>query len=474
VAEQQFAITYKPSLVRHCATLMWVFWPVWALLPPVCFLATILAVFASPGVFPPEFTLLLLSASTLTLITGIVAKSFFADDCIDLDREHLCFPLYAAPALGMRRRLSWSELCRADLSYTGGADPDGLKLSFSSGAAIKLALKNFSRTELEQLLMVIELWGVHCAWSEPLREFQRQLQNENRGIEKVSYTKLWEDELSRRFRNTTFVPLQPGATLKSGRLVIVRQLAFGGLSAIYLARRDGSDFVVVKEANTPAEASPESRQKAGEHFQREAQLLMKLAHPQVARVLDHFVENERNYLLLEYISGQDLRQFVHLHGPLDQKSVLGFACQISSVLDYLHSRPLPVIHRDLSPDNIMLRSDGTLVLIDFGAANEFISQVTGTLVGKQAYMSPEQLRGKATPRSDYYALGATMYFLLTGEDPPAISVLHPGDKVALEPDIDGLVARLTALDPCQRVPDATEALSQLVAKQAAQIEKRDP
>lgn len=81
----------------------------------------------------------------------------------------------------------------------------------------------------------------------------------------------------------------------------------------------------------------------------------------------------------------------------------------------------PVIHRDITPDNIVLNEDGKLVLVDFGAANEFLSTVTGTMIGKQGYMPPEQFRGRATTQSDIYALGCTLHFLLTGTDPEPLS-----------------------------------------------------
>ncbi len=109
---------------------------------------------------------------------------------------------------------------------------------------------------------------------------------------------------------------------------------------------------------------------------------------------------------------------------------------------------MPVIHRDLTPDNIVVKDDGTLVVIDFGAANEFIGNSTGTFVGKQCYISPEQFRGKAVPQSDIYALGCTLHYLLTGSDPQALSVAHPHSlNEIVSPEVDALVAECTAVQP---------------------------
>src|SRR5262249_29524560 len=128
---------------------------------------------------------------------------------------------------------------------------------------------------------------------------------------------------------------------------------------------------------------------------------------------------------LEYVTGETLREIVIQHGALPESTVLEWAGQLASVLEYLHSHEPPLIHRDLTPENIIVRKDRKLTVIDFGSANEFLGQATGTFVGKQAYTSPEQFRGKATPQSDIYALGCTLHYLLTGGDPEPLSQSHP-------------------------------------------------
>ncbi|MBK9280784.1 MAG: protein kinase [Candidatus Obscuribacter sp.] len=132
-------------------------------------------------------------------------------------------------------------------------------------------------------------------------------------------------------------------------------------------------------------------------FEREAHLLLKLKHPHIARVLDRFVEEGRDYLVLEYIPGLTLRQLVQTRGKQKEKNVLNYCSKLLEILAYLHEQNPPLIHRDLTPDNIILRKDGSLCVVDFGAANELVGQPPGTMIGKQCYIAPEQLRGKAQP-----------------------------------------------------------------------------
>ena len=184
-------------------------------------------------------------------------------------------------------------------------------------------------------------------------------------------------------------------------------------------------------------------------FNREALLLSKLDHPNIAKVLDYFVENEHHYEVIEYIDGMDLRRFVKDRGPQPEEFILNWARQICEILIYLHTQAPPIVHRDLTPDNLVLSVNVGLVLIDFGAANAFIGTATGTMVGKQSYMPPEQLRGKSVPQSDIYALGCTLYFLLTGSDPMPLEIANPGEKTAVSRDLNALIMKCTA----QKVED---------------------
>lgn len=259
--------------------------------------------------------------------------------------------------------------------------------------------------------------------------------------------------------------------MRGGSLTIVRQLALGGLSAVYLAQLNGNKLVVLKESVVPDDARSELKDKAREMFSREAKLLMQLHHPNIVKVIDNFEEGGRSYLLLDYVSGQDLRQYVKQNGRLREYQVLGPAIQIADILTYLHSKEPPLLHRDLTPDNIVLRADGSVVVIDFGAANEFIGNATGTFVGKQAFIAPEQFRGKAVAKSDIYAFGATLYYLLTGQDPEALSQSEPSAVCQIKEDLSDLVKRCTSLEPDER-PEARE-VSQVLKELLAGYDNAD-
>lgn len=460
----------KLELTMHCKTLpnrigftaMCALLPIWALVVP-----TVLGLFSALVMQQPTQSMAvfyLLWGLAAIPIAGILLTAYFEDDRIDLSKDNLSFPLFMLFNLRLRLNRGWQEISDAALARSIDGKQSSLTLRFKSGEQLALKSRWFSKEEMEQLLLSLELWGVNCRRSKELVDYQRQLHAEIRSDGKQSYTQMWEEELGRRFNATAFVPLEPGHQLRDGELKIVKQLAFGGLSAIYLAQRNRLDMVVIKEAVVPASSDQATKAKAEELFKREAALLVKLQHANVARVLDHFVDEGRNYLMLEYINGQDLRQHVKQNGPQKESVVLQWALQIAEVLVYLHEQHPPIIHRDLTPDNLVLKNDGTVCLIDFGAANQFVGTATGTLVGKQAYIAPEQLRGKADLQSDLYSFGGTLHYLLTGKDPIALMAAHPREVLSdLSEQMDALVAELTAFDKTQRLRSAQAALEKLKA-----------
>lgn len=198
-------------------------------------------------------------------------------------------------------------------------------------------------------------------------------------------------------------------------------------------------------------------------FLREAQLLLKLSHPQIVQVYEHFVEDNRHYLLLDYVSGQTVKQAVKLQGPYHQLDAIDYARQMTEILIYLHSQTPPVLHRDLTPDNLIIDNQ-KLTLIDFGAANEMLGTATGTMVGKQSYIAPEQFQGHATEQSDLYALGATLYFMLTGLDAQPMTQSSPQHVVpTVSSALNKLVEDLTAQDQASRPTSANELKVRLLA-----------
>lgn len=224
-------------------------------------------------------------------------------------------------------------------------------------------------------------------------------------------------------------PVRPGDTLQSGRYLITRSLGRGGMGAVYLA--DETRLVrkcVVKEMR-PDYSSAEERNKAEIDFQREARTLALLnqpGHPNIPEIYDYFVENGRHYLVMKYIGGENLEQQLKRSGrPLSEGAVTEWAIQVCDALAYMHARkPEPVIHRDIKPANLILDEDGRLWLVDFGLVRAMPStgpQTNGggktVAIGTPGYTPPEQWLQEPEPRSDIYALGASLHHLLTSHDP---------------------------------------------------------
>jgi len=205
--------------------------------------------------------------------------------------------------------------------------------------------------------------------------------------------------------------------LLHNRYRIVRQLAQGGFGTLYRAWDTALARPCVLKENLAAS------QDGQRQFLREAKILANLNHPNLPRVSDYFlVQGRGQYLIMDYVEGQDLQQMLEDRGgPFPEDKVIAWAGQICDALDYLHAQSPPVIHRDIKPANIRITPNGHAVLIDFGIAKVYEPHLKTTL-GAQAvspgYSPYEQYgKGKTDPRTDIYALGATLYTLLTGQEP---------------------------------------------------------
>ena len=218
-------------------------------------------------------------------------------------------------------------------------------------------------------------------------------------------------------------PLPANAVLQN-RYRIIKMVGGGGMANVYQAedvRFPGKTWAVkeMREELLPVT----DRLPAIQAFTREAELLARLEHPTLPRVIDHFSEGGRHYLAMEYLEGQTLQQRIEKarNRPFKEQEVIEWAIQICDALDYLHSQDPPIIYRDLKPANVIVDRAGVVKLIDFGIARYFDpSKKTDTLkMGTTGYAPPEQYQGggRTDARSDIYALGATMHHLLTGRDP---------------------------------------------------------
>ncbi|HZS43693.1 MAG TPA: protein kinase [Blastocatellia bacterium] len=232
--------------------------------------------------------------------------------------------------------------------------------------------------------------------------------------------------------------LAPNAVLQN-RYLIRRSIGQGGMGAVYEAldqRFDG--IVAVKE-------TLHTDEQARKAFEREARLLYGLRHPSLPRVIDHFIEDDGQFLVMDYIPGDDLEKLRQLAGgKFETAKVLSWADRLLEALEYLHGQQPPIIHRDIKPQNLKLTPAGEIILLDFGLAKGSTAQssqnTTGSsIVGYTPNYAPlEQIRGAGTDaRSDVFSLAATMYILLTGTIPPdvitRVAEVHAGLADPLKP-----------------------------------------
>jgi serine/threonine-protein kinase len=284
-----------------------------------------------------------------------------------------------------------------------------------------------------------------------------------------------------------------GKTLRN-RYYIHRLLGQGGMGAVYLAQdlRQAGCWVAVKEMTPDPHAGPAALAQAHRQFQREAQVLMPLRHPNLPQVYETFSEAGNEYLAMQYIEGRNLLEIATADWRqgrlLGESRVLGWAMQIMDALEYLHSqRPYPVLHRDVKPQNIILTPGGELYLVDFGLVKLLDSRNPQTMtalrgLGTPEYAPPEQYATGSThtgPYSDVYALGATLYHLLTGQAPAtATERLLPASLAkplvaprqlnpAISPATEQALVQALELEPADRFASAGEMRRALMGQLSA-------
>ncbi len=393
-------------------------------------------------------------------ISCLVAKRALAHDFISADKEGIRLPYFFGSSVNLKNYIAWKDVERISAAVVNN-NPKNSRISIlkKRGKALHLPISQMEPEFVEQFVLASQAWAKDVC-DPSLAELQNTLRiGETGGGKQASYTELWEEELGRRFCPTSYIPLEAGKVLRQSSLKVISHLSSGGLSALYLCQLDGSKLVVLKEAVIPSDGNESIKEKAKEMFEREAKLLMKLDHSGIVRVIDSFSEGQRNYLLLEFINGVDLRQLVAQNGPQKESDVLEWAVQVALALKYMHEREQPIIHRDLTPDNLVLRNDGQVIIVDFGAANEFIGTATGTFVGKHSFIAPEQLKGKATTHSDIYSFACTLYFLLTGQEPEALLPSNPKELApSVSDELCELIESCTQLEASDRYQTVAQML----------------
>ena len=266
--------------------------------------------------------------------------------------------------------------------------------------------------------------------------------------------------------------LLPGATL-ANRYLIQGVIGIGGMGSVYRARDlhfpNVTKLIAVKEMINQAR-DPQIRKTIVMNFEREANILATLSHPAIPRVHDYFTNNERSYLILEFIHGKDMETMLNDSSdyfPEDQ--IIAWAIELCDVLQYLHSHePEPIIFRDLKPSNVMINQHNHVVLIDFGIAKHFQSGIKGTMIGTEGYSPPEQYRGEESVVSDIYSLGACLHHLLSRRDPrlePPFSFDERHirqDNPNISPDLEKAIIKALHYNPVDRFQSIEEFKKALI------------
>jgi serine/threonine-protein kinase len=263
------------------------------------------------------------------------------------------------------------------------------------------------------------------------------------------------------------------------RYRVIQSLGQGGFGATFLAQDEGlpgGPSCVIKQLR-PSGSAPHVIQMARDLFEREAKTLGKIGtHPQIPRLLDYFEESEHFYLVQEFISGATLQQEVRKNGLYSEPGAKQFLTEILPLLQYIHERK--VIHRDIKPANLIRRSqDARLVLIDFGAVKNQVSQaaanpsgqtaLTAYAIGTPGFAPPEQMAMRPVYASDIYAVGVTCIYLLTGKTPkdlnynPTTGEMMWGDLVQVSDHFRNVLSKMLEVSVRSRYQTSQEVLNAL-------------
>lgn len=252
-------------------------------------------------------------------------------------------------------------------------------------------------------------------------------------------------------------------SLVDGKYKILSKIGQGGMSNVYMAINEKANKTwAIKEMRKSGIVDFESVKQG---LVTETNILKSLKHPNLPSIVDVLEDEESFLIVMDYIEGNSLRQILQEHGTIPQKYVVSWAKILCDVLLYLHGQDSPIIYRDMKPGNIMLKPDGSLMLIDFGTAREFKVKNRGDTVclGTVGYAAPEQFggMGQTDARTDIYGLGATMYHLLTGNNPgkppyemKRVRQMNP----SLSGGLEKIIEKCTQKNPKDRYQSAAELM----------------
>jgi tRNA A-37 threonylcarbamoyl transferase component Bud32 len=393
-----------------------------------------LIVYTATGAIPPSLANLLISDPGY----------------IRLYRWGLSFQWMLRGRVVREQQIYWRLLNRVSLLPAGASQQAKIRFETHDGYCLDLKLQKLSnRQDWLKFLQAAREWGEGAG----IRIDESIMLSFKEDEAEASYTELWLEALNEAPERSRLLPLAPGALLKDGNYEVIRQIAAGGQGTAYLAHSsfDTEREIVLKEYILPVYVDVRARRYAIDKFTTEAAMLKSLSHPNIVKLCDFFVEDHRAYLVEEYVRGRSLREIIQQQGPAQESAVVDIAIVMTEVLSYLHSCSPPVVHRDFTPDNLLINEKGQLKVIDFTVAQKGESASVATVVGKQSYLPPEQFRGQASTQSDIYAFGGTLYFLLTGQDPEPLSQSNVSLTMPeINPMLNQLIGHCTALDLTER------------------------
>lgn len=387
--------------------------------------------------------------------------------------------------------LSWMSVESVRLEKLGEmGDPlEGTLVIHGSGISqVRIDLTRIADVKMRRrMLRLVERYAINASFNS---EFLRA----TNAIVDIQFTDIWladakhdakpGTESDSLFADDEMLAKGQKKLLRNGLYIIDEQLGFGGQGVTYIGRKGikltaeemmqdtagegipktSTAKVVIKELVLPNFADVRILQDATSRFEHGAILLEKLHHPQIVALSEHFIEDGKAYLILEYIQGKTLRQVVDDVGPLPLSEVIKVGIQMCDILDYLHSQDSAVIHCDFAPDNLIMAPGGTVKLVDFDVARVVDSRTYTFIAGRPSYTPPEQFRGAPTTQSDLFALGAILHFLSKGCDPAPLGggLEHDLDKE--QTDLEKLIASCLSFEPSDRpatAKDIRAALEQI-------------
>ncbi|MBS1999266.1 MAG: hypothetical protein JSS86_23225, partial [Cyanobacteria bacterium SZAS LIN-2] len=290
MASLEKALTYESKPARIGLFFSSLTLPAWGIVAPLALLTFIFVDIANVVTHSDDLikTLGYTFAAALFFVCGVVITGILKDNTLRVSREGINLPLFLAAGNNFERFIDFRDI---EKIFVKGEDLTShkLKLIFKmkSGGSVTLDCAYLDHLDLEHLVVSLSLWCDPSCLSEKVYELKDNLaQSDQYGL--LSYTRMWEEELGNRYSATAFMPLSPGKSLLDGQLKVIRQLTFGGWSAVYLCQEANTRLKVLKESVLPASVGAGMKEKAEAMFLKESVLLMKLSHPNIVKVYEHF------------------------------------------------------------------------------------------------------------------------------------------------------------------------------------------